>query len=174
MGDGREKDLPVVKPVETPVVVDAVRESAPEMLEGSETGESPKEAVMMKEPRTRETAASAPAPVVSMPVRIVPKAGDRLTKEIEDILSEDLTDLYLAMPPEKQQQFKTKGEETTSKVRELVRAAKVNAKKIFQLIRDWLKVIPAVNRFFLEQEAKIKTDKILLVSEEEKKRNETM
>jgi len=26
---------------------------------------------------------------------------------------------------------------------------------------DWLKILPGVNKFFLEQEAKIKTDKIL-------------
>jgi hypothetical protein len=47
----------------------------------------------------------------------------------------------------------------------------VSTKKIFVLIRAWLKIIPGVNRFFLEQEAKIKTDKILFVTEEEKKRN---
>jgi hypothetical protein len=41
-------------------------------------------------------------------------------------------------------------------------------KKILALIRDWLKLIPGVNRFFLEQEAKIKTDKILLAAEEKK------
>ncbi len=175
MADGREKDLPVVKPFEKPAVIGAPRETTPvvETREVREGEEGVSEPVAMEEPRAMETAA-APASVVSVPVRIAPKIDDRLAKEIEGILSEDLTDLYLAMPPEKQQLFKTKGEETASKVRELVRAAKINAKKIFQLIRDWLKIVPGVNRFFLEQEAKIKTDKILLVSEEEKKRNETV
>ena len=35
------------------------------------------------------------------------------------------------------------------------------AKKIFQLILEWLKLLPGINRFFLEQEAKIKTDRII-------------
>jgi hypothetical protein len=98
---------------------------------------------------------------------------DLLSKEIENILQEDLTDMYLAMPPEKQKAFKQKGEETTGKIRKLVSATKVNTKKVFGLIKDWLKMIPGVNKFFLEQEAKIKTDKILLVTEEKKKRGET-
>lgn len=102
----------------------------------------------------------------------VPVQMDRLEEEIDDILEEDLKELYVAMPPQKQAEFREKGEETRSKIRQLVDAAKVNAKKIFALIRGWLKIIPGVNRFFLEQEAKIKTDKILLVTEEEKKRTQ--
>lgn len=108
-----------------------------------------------------------PAPV---PVAIPKPPKDRLVKEIEEVLEEDLKELYLAMPKEKQAAFKAKGEETISLVSQLVRVAHVNVKKIFQLIRAWLKMIPGVNRYFLEQEAKIKTDKIILVSEEEKKR----
>lgn len=100
-----------------------------------------------------------------------PAQIDRLEEEIDDILEEDLKELYVAMPPDKQAEFRQKGEETRSKIRQLVSAAKVNAKKVFALIRGWLKIIPGVNRFFLEQEAKIKTDKILFVTEEEKKRN---
>ena len=101
---------------------------------------------------------------------------DRLEEEIEDILEEDLKELYLSLPPKKQAEFRLKGEETRSRIRQLAGSLKINAKKIFQLIRTWLKVIPGVNRFFLEQAAKIKTDKILMVTEEEKKRThkETM
>ena len=101
-----------------------------------------------------------------------PKLTDRLEEEIEDILEEDLKEIYLSMPPDKRIEFKRKGEETRSKIRVLLKSAKVNAKKIFQLIRSWLKIIPGVNRYFLEQEAKIKTDKIFLVSEEERKRTQ--
>ncbi len=97
---------------------------------------------------------------------------DRLEEEIEDILEEDLKELYLSLPPKKQAEFRLKGEETRSRIRQLVGSLKINAKKIFQLIRAWLKVIPGVNRFFLEQAAKIKTDKILMVAEEEQKRKQ--
>lgn len=102
-------------------------------------------------------------PAITQPI---PVPVDPLTERIESILEEDLTDHYLSMNPADQARFKLKGEETLSKIRVLVSKTKVNAKKIFQLIREWLKIIPGVNRFFLEQEAKIKTDKILLTKEQ--------
>jgi hypothetical protein len=101
-----------------------------------------------------------------------PVQKDRLSREIESVLEEDLTDMYLAMTPTQQTKFKVKGEEVREKVRSLVSEARVSAKKIFLLIREWIKMIPGVDAFFLEQEAKIKTDKILLVSHEELKRGE--
>ena len=33
--------------------------------------------------------------------------------------------------------------------------------KIIDVIKKWLSIIPGINKFFLEQEAKIKTDKIM-------------
>jgi hypothetical protein len=42
----------------------------------------------------------------------------------------------------------------------MIQSGKVNIKKIRNLIIRWLRVIPGVNRYFLEQEAKIKTDRI--------------
>jgi len=111
-----------------------------------------------------------PVAPVSTPVNLPEPQKDRITKEIEEVMEEDLKELYLSMPKNKQVEFRKKGEETMSAIRVLVRAAHINVKKIFQLIRAWLKIIPGVNRYFLEQEAKIKTDKIIFVSEEEKKR----
>ena len=73
------------------------------------------------------------------------------------------------MPPQTQEAFRAKGEETASKIRQLLTAAHVNIKKILFLICDWLKMIPGVNIFFLEQEAKIKADKIILAVEEKRK-----
>ena len=113
---------------------------------------------------------------VPTPVSVQSTEEDRLEEEIEDILEEDLKEMYVTLSPDKQAEFREKGEETRSRVRKLVQGAHINAKKIFQLIRAWLKIIPGVNRFFLEQEAKIKTDKILFITEEERKRkqNENM
>ncbi len=164
------KEAKVGSQAESPDMVKIPQEQirTPEPIERAEPARS--EATVAAESEGGQAEISAPSSLRVTPVQ--PKAKiDRLAKEIESILSENLTDIYLAMPPDKQQEFKTKGEETASKVRELVRAVKVNAKKIFQLIRDWMKIIPGVNRFFLEQEAKIKTDKILLISEEEQKQH---
>lgn len=103
-------------------------------------------------PLPKSKAAPAPAPA---------REKSKMQQDIEDILSADLVELYQQMDAEKQQEFKVKGEETASKIAELVGSAKATAKKVVSLIIDWLKIIPGVNKFFLEQEAKIKTDKIL-------------
>ncbi len=82
-------------------------------------------------------------------------------KEIDNILSDGLHEVFLQMNPGQQKEFKRVGEETTVKINSLLDKAKVKVDKIINLIRRWLKLIPRVNQFFLEQEAKIKADKIV-------------
>lgn len=168
---------------DVPVQPDVVRAEpvVPEMAPAIEAveqkaeviAEQPKEITKVAPEAAPETI-SVPEPVAPVarviPVAPVKPAKDRLEKEIEEILEEDLKDMYLSMPKESQQEFRKKGEETLVAIRQLVHDTHKNIKKIFQLIRAWLKMIPGVNRYFLEQEAKIKTDKILFVSEEEKRR----
>lgn len=86
---------------------------------------------------------------------------DEITIKIEKILAEGLEEDYKKLPPIVQQEFKLKGEQTASKIGELLKATKVKIKNIFRLILEWLSLLPNVNRFFLEQEAKIKTDHII-------------
>lgn len=150
-------------PEQSPEVV-----SVPETPEQAPTPtEDPEEAAQMQDEAAKDAAmvATRTAPAVH-------HHEDKLEEEIEDILEEDLKDIYKEMSPQTQKKFREEGEETVSKIREVTRKPKVNSKKIFHLIKKWLRIIPGVNRFFLEQEAKIKTDKILLVTEEEKKRNQ--
>lgn len=149
------------RPLETvPAELPRPIEVAPEP-ERREPAEPTPELEEMPEEPVFEPAedAARPAPVAVVATPALTK--DQLTKKIEDLLAEDMTDVFLAMSPEKQAEFKVKGEETAGKIRLMFEQAKVNAKKIFDLVRDWLKLIPGVNRFFLEQEAKIKTDKIV-------------
>ncbi len=135
----------------------------------AEIPETSVEAEVVESTSRAEEQNPEPASVVSVqPAVQAPAERDRLTKEVEIILEEDLTEMFLAMTPAQQAKFKEKGEETLFKVRVALGQAKINASKIFHLIRSWLKIIPGVNRYFLEQEAKIKTDKILIVAEEEK------
>lgn len=82
-------------------------------------------------------------------------------KEIESILSQDLTDIYLQLPPDKQQEFKIKGEATAREINNLMDKAKLEIGRIIDLIKNWLFIIPGVNKFFIEQEAKIKADEII-------------
>src|SRR3989338_9819453 len=91
----------------------------------------------------------------------VPQAQDEITVKIEKIMEEGMGDAFSRMSPVAKQEFKIKGEETARKVRALLQAGHIKVKKIFRLILEWLKILPGINRFFLEQEAKIKADKII-------------
>ena len=106
--------------------------------------------------------------------KVVTKDKDKKPKEeiiaksptyerIENIMEEGLGEVYLKMTPEQRKTFKEEGERTVYKIEKLLNKTKVKIKEIIKLIREWLKLIPGVNRFFLEQEAKIKSDKILKI-----------
>lgn len=96
-----------------------------------------------------------PAPVV------VPQAKNPVLERIEDILEEDLEQIYFQMPPQKQAEFNKVGEETATQINQLLQGVRIQARKILDLIIRWLKIIPGINKYFLEQEAKIKTDELL-------------
>jgi hypothetical protein len=82
-------------------------------------------------------------------------------KKIEEIMSKDLEEPYLKLSPDKQIEFKQKGEETATKINVLLSQGKATLKKIVELIRAWLILLPGVNRYFLEQEAKLRADEII-------------
>ncbi len=91
----------------------------------------------------------------------VQKKEKEREKKIEAILEDGLIDFYKDMTPDQQKAFKEKGEETTRRINELFRDAKFRIMDVIDLIRKWLMMIPGVNKFFLEQEAKLKADKII-------------
>ncbi len=99
----------------------------------------------------------------------IPQVRDEVTVAIEKIMEEDLQDAYKELTPIQRQEFKIKGEETANEIRTLLKRTHVKVKSIFKLILEWLKMLPGINKFFLEQEAKIKTDKILAIKEHNKK-----
>ena len=92
---------------------------------------------------------------------VVPVVRDDMTLQIETILSDGLEDAFLELTPVQQQEFKIKGEQAAFQIRQLLGATKVRVRKIFRVIVDWLKMLPGVNRYYLIQEAKIKTDQIM-------------
>lgn len=91
----------------------------------------------------------------------VPTFRERRAKEIDNILSSGLHEIFLQLDKKKQTEFKLKGEETVTKINVLLDQSKIKIDKIIDLIKKWLKLIPGINKFFLEQEAKIKADKII-------------
>lgn len=92
-----------------------------------------------------------------------------LQKQVEDILAEDLSDIYQKLSPDQKDAFKIEGETVAAKITQLIQQTKIKIRQIWRLIRDWLKSLPAINKFFLEQEAKIKTDRIISLAQRQKK-----
>jgi hypothetical protein len=85
--------------------------------------------------------------------------------QIEDIMEQDLADIYSQMDKKRQKKFKLEGEKTASKIEYMLGKTRDATKKIFKLILHWLNIIPGVNNFFIKQEALIKTEKIVKLKE---------
>lgn len=129
-----------------------------------------KETVAEKEPTEQKNTPEQPTPQKPRPIpkprpAVPAPAKDAVMVKIEKIMEEGLNDSYQRLSPVAKQEFKLKGEQTASQIRELLKGTHVKVKKILRLILDWLRMLPGVNHFFLEQEAKIKTDKIIALKD---------
>ena len=124
--------------------------------------ESKVEQVVVAKPETKvEQVAEVkvvPSTTVSSPVV---SSQIKVEKDIEGILAKGLDNVFLSMDAGTQQEFKKKGEETSQAIVVLLQKAKLKVKKIINLIVSWLKIIPRVNKYYIEQEAKVKTEEIL-------------
>jgi len=149
-----EKTEERVEKAEKPVLPER-RETAPEL----------RGAVVKKEAGgTREQPKATPsAGLVDIGEAV--QARKEREEKIGKILEAGMEEIYLSLPANKQTEFKAKGEETTREINSLLGKAKVNIGKIVSLIKKWLSLIPGVNQFFLEQEAKIKADEIMKLKE---------
>ena len=94
---------------------------------------------------------------------------DEVVRQVEKILEEGLGEYYGEMPEAAKKRFHERGEQVAFEIANMVRQFKLHVKRALKLIRDWLQTIPGVNKFFLEQESKIKTDRL---TELEKERHE--
>ncbi|HKL16938.1 MAG TPA: hypothetical protein VJ900_01030 [Patescibacteria group bacterium] len=92
---------------------------------------------------------------------------DKTLKAIEDILSQDIKKYYDTMDQKQRSEFKKRGEEAALKIKKIIKEAKIAVNKVVNLIKNWLFFIPGVNKYFLEQETKIKTEKILDLAKRE-------
>lgn len=99
----------------------------------------------------------------------IPQVRDEIAVRIEKILEDGVGDAFSRLSPVAKQEFKLKGEQTAIAIRDLLKASHIQIKKIFRLIFEWLKVLPGINHFFLEQEAKIKADRIIAIHDQLKK-----
>ncbi|MFA6522208.1 MAG: hypothetical protein WCT24_01280 [Patescibacteria group bacterium] len=134
----------------------------------TETGPSAEAPEVQSEPQepVQEKPAEVPQVAPQLPVATLPPK-DLLVKDIEEILSSDLTDMYLSLPDDRKAAFRAKGEEVAQTIHVMMIQGKMQVQKVLKLIIEWLQLIPGVNKFFLEQEAKIKTDTIMERFEQE-------
>ena len=142
--------------------------SIPETLKTAET----EKAQPTGEQRPKETEKRQPAKIRLPQIRrqvVIPQTKDEMTIKVEKILEEGLGDAFERLSPVAKQEFKIQGEKTAAKIAELLRSTHVKVKKVLSLIIEWLKLLPGINRFFLEQEAKIKADKIIGLKNREKR-----
>lgn len=145
----------LVKPTEEKTPADLEMEAKPE--KGTAPEAKPEKALAEGEKTGEGHGAEGAA---AMPIRIQRQHSQR-EKEIEKVLAQDLEEVYLNMPSGKQKEFKERGEKTAQKINVLLDKTKIKARKIISLIKKWLSLIPGINKFFLEQETKIKTDEIM-------------
>jgi len=155
-------NLPEIQPVRTPETGVEKRESKESLPASTEKPRSPEAPAAAAE--------KAPAAPPAAPPRPVAPPKDANLVRIERALEANLGDVYVSLPKNVRLRFKLKGEETAIKINRMMERAKLNAKAVLKLIRSWLKLIPGVNRYFLEQEAKIKTDRMALIARERREK----
>ncbi len=130
------------------------------------------DAASFETPKTAaELASEAPQPVAAPAAApVLPVSKDPVTLGVEAVLEEGIIDAYRTMPAAAKVRFRKEGERVTVLLAEMVRSLKVNASKALSLISGWLKLIPGVNKYFLIQESKLKTDHVMRLAEEERKK----
>ncbi|MEK7632622.1 MAG: hypothetical protein AAB473_02415 [Patescibacteria group bacterium] len=121
-------------------------------------------------PQQNEAAISAAVPVQQTAQRAAPSqvATDpraKMLKDVEEILSDGLGDTYKALPKDRQLVFRQKGEEIANKITDMIIFGKAKAKEVWKLVMEWLGSLPGINKYFLEQEMKIKTDRVMMFAE---------
>jgi len=142
---------------EAPVQPEIVEQKQPDKYPDKEKQSEAAETSLKPTPSSVNQA-KAPAPQTKTPQ----------FQKIEHILEEDLKDYYSKMDDAHKNVFRIEGENTVRQIDTLITTAKATAKRILYLLQRWLRLIPRINSFFLEQEAKIKTDKIMEIMDEKK------
>lgn len=157
-----ERELP---PDRKPEVVPPSREVLPskererlkaEVLHELELSHRP------EQPRKTPPAAATSTPTLSKSPTL---------QAIEDVLAQDLEEIYFRLEPVARRRFKERGEQTAHEIETTLLDTRQHIerkmKRILQLILDWLKLLPGVSRFFITQAAKIKTERVIALNRDD-------
>lgn len=152
---------------EKPAAPDSEKERAAVLPEKEKTREGEVDLAL-----TRETPVVAALPAPSGVDKIStaeerasePQSKSDRQRAIEDVMAQGLQEVYLGLSDDDRRLVKQEGEKVAGVIASLFETGKAAAKKVLSLLREWLEKIPGVNKYFLEQESKIKTDKIMALS----------
>ncbi|MFA4819207.1 MAG: hypothetical protein WC621_05190 [Patescibacteria group bacterium] len=139
----------------------------PETAEGNEQALSPEQDFEIPKRGSEALAPPAFKPVAGK-FEPAPPPLTPLAQEIETVLEEDMTAVFSELNPVQQAEFKRQGEITARKIYALLQQVKVKVGEILRLISSWLKTVPGLNKYFVEQAAKIKADKIFKLQQPKK------
>jgi hypothetical protein len=171
-------EVPEPVAVEAPAPAVHTPESLAQELSSVMTGQQAPEAAIEQNPDTflegegavsneRAEAGGGAAGAVATPTDdqrpTINDQKDEVVVEVEKILEAGLGEYYNEMPEAAKQRFHAKGRQVAVQIAAMVRQLKLQVKQALHLIREWLQTIPGVNKFFLEQESKIKTDQLMIL-----------
>lgn len=164
MANGEMREMPAAPP-------------APEQAKGPE---AKPEARMDTAPQGADVGVAkverSPAPQATAATSAKPEATpdlkDKYRVKVERILEQNLWDMYFALPAGSREKFKAEGENAAAALRAAIETKKVKPRIVLNAVHKWLKTIPKVNPYFLEQEAKIKTDQVMGLVAERRKEDE--
>lgn len=111
-----------------------------------------------------QVAPQLPAPATPQQF-VAPDPRSGVLKQVESLLADGLKELYMSLPEARRAAFKVTGEVVANKITDMILFGKTKVKEVWKLIGEWLRTVPGVNKYFLEQEIKIKTDKIMMFAE---------
>lgn len=141
------------------------REFLDESREAEQAPDAQAQKEAREEPRVGSQSPTAAAAAKKSQTAAVAKSATQT--QVESIMSSGLEEAYAKLDPQTKKIIKEDGEETAGAIANMLEHGKAVAKKILSLIRGWLHKIPGVNKYFLEQESKVKTDKIMALTKKE-------
>ncbi|PLX25857.1 hypothetical protein C0580_01140 [Candidatus Parcubacteria bacterium] len=159
-----EQNLENIAPVESPQP-NPENISNPEKKQEQKAEQAGESSVQKEQEQAQAQAAQAALASDQANTKPIVQSQEIVLQKVESILAENMDRVFLTMDVAAQAKFKAKGEETARQIASLLSKTKVKTKEVLKLILNWLRVIPGVNKFYIEQEAKIKADRILKIHE---------
>jgi hypothetical protein len=149
-------------PMPTPESTGAFAVESPATPEVREA--SPEEQHAASDAAAAETLRTTLAVPVAVKQEVQATEKSEVEVKIDKILEADLKDIFRDLPEKIRPEFKKRGEKAARALKRLIESAKATAIAIANILREWLRLIPASGAYFAEQLVKIKTDQLMALA----------